>query len=65
MIDKLKASPGLSHRSRIAIYAPSNLVYGVNRMAQAFAGEEWEGRLGVFRTEDGAKRWLLGEQVIP
>jgi hypothetical protein len=60
MMDALKASAGLRRRSRIAIYAPTNLVYGVNRMAQAFAGEASEGRLEVFRNEDAAKRWLLG-----
>jgi hypothetical protein len=38
----------------------SNLVYGLNRMAQVFAGEASEGRLEVFRSEDAAKRWLLG-----
>ena len=59
MINALKSSPGLRHRSRIAIYAPSNIVYGMNRMAQAFAGDEWEDRLGVFRTEDAAEDWLL------
>jgi hypothetical protein len=59
MIDALKASAGLRHRSRIAIYAPSNLVYGLNRMAQAFAGVASEGRLEVFRSEDAARRWLL------
>jgi hypothetical protein len=60
MIDALRASLGLRHRSRIAIYAPSNLVYGLNRMAQGFAGEVWEGRLAVFRSEEAAKGWLLG-----
>jgi hypothetical protein len=60
MIDALKASAGLRHRSRIAIYAASNFVYGLNHMAQAFAGEESEGRLAVFRDEDAAERWLLG-----
>src|SRR5204863_3473788 len=60
MMDALKASGRLRHRSRIAIHAPSNLVYGVNRMAQAFAGEESHGRLEVFRSEEDAKLWLLG-----
>jgi hypothetical protein len=58
MIDVLKGSAGLRYRSRIAIYAPSNIVYGLNRMAQAFAGEASEGRLAVFRTEDAAENWL-------
>jgi hypothetical protein len=61
MIDALKASAGLRHRSRIANHAPSNLVYGLNRMAQAFAGEASEGRLEVFRSEDAARSWLLGD----
>jgi hypothetical protein len=60
MIAALKGSAGLRHRSRIAIYAPSDIAYGLNRMAQAFAGEASEGRLAVFRTEDAAKDWLLG-----
>lgn len=60
MIDALKASAGLHQRSRIAIYAPSNVDYGLNRMAQVFAGEASEGRLEVFRTKDAAKNWLLG-----
>jgi hypothetical protein len=60
MMDALKASAGLRRRSRIAIYAASNFVYGLNRMAQAFAGQASEGRLEVFRSEGAAKRWLLG-----
>jgi hypothetical protein len=60
MMNALKASAGLRHRSRIAIYAPSTFVYGLNRMARAFAGEASEGRLEVFRSEDAARSWLLG-----
>jgi hypothetical protein len=59
MIDLLKASTGLRERSRIAIYAPSPIVYGMNRMAQAFAGQASEGRFEVFRTADDAETWLL------
>ena len=60
MMSGLKSSAGLRDRSRIAVYAPSNIVYGLNRMAQVFAGDDWEGRLAVFRTEDAAQDWLLG-----
>jgi hypothetical protein len=63
MMDALKASAGLRHRSRIAIYAPAVFVYGLNRMAQAFAGEASEGRLEVFRSEEAAERWLLGSHL--
>lgn len=59
MMEALKASKGLRHRSRIAVYAPSPLVYGLNRMAQAFAGKESDSRLEVFRTFDAARAWLL------
>ena len=59
MIDVMKNSEGLRRRSRIAIYAPSPVVYGMNRMAQAFAGQASEGRLEVFRTADDAETWLL------
>jgi len=60
MMDALKSSTGLRRRSRIAVCAPSLLVYGLNRMAQAFAGQASEGRLEVFRTVDEARAWLLG-----
>ena len=59
MINVLRASVGLRQRSRIAINAPSPIVYGMNRMAQAFAGQASEGRLAVFRTADDAETWLL------
>ena len=59
MIHALKSSAGLRDRSRIAIYGPSTFVYGLNRMAQAFAGEEWDDQLSVFRSEDTATSWLL------
>jgi hypothetical protein len=50
MMEAWKGSAGLRERARIAIYAPSAVGYGVNRMAQAFAGNASEGRLEVFRT---------------
>ena len=59
MMEAWKGS-GLRERSRIAIYAPSAVGYGINRMAQAFAGNASEGRLEVFRTKDAARDWLLG-----
>ena len=60
MMEAWKGSAGLRERSRMAIYAPSAVGYGVNRMAQAFAGNASEGRLEVFRTKDAARDWLLG-----
>ena len=60
MINAWKGSEGLRQRSRIAIYAPSNVTYALNRMAQAFAGSASEGRIEVFRSRDGAEGWLFG-----
>ncbi len=60
MMDALKSSTGLRRRSRIAVCAPSPLVYGLKRMAQTFAGQASAGRLDVFRTVDDARAWLLG-----
>jgi hypothetical protein len=51
MMARWEGSQGLRERSRIAIYAASDFVYGLNRMAQAFAGDASEGRLEVFRTK--------------
>lgn len=60
MMNAWAGSEGLRERSRIAIYAPSDVVYGLNRMAQAFGGGPAEGRFGVFRTKEAARDWLLG-----
>jgi hypothetical protein len=43
-----KSCAGLRERTRIAIDAPSDLVYGLTRMAQAFGGNASEGRFEVF-----------------
>jgi hypothetical protein len=53
-------SEGLRERSRIAIFAPTDPVYGLNRMAQGFGGAAAADRLSVFRTKDAAEDWLLG-----
>ena len=53
-------SDGLRNRSRIAIYAPSDLVDGLSRMAQAFGGGPADDRLAVFRSRQAARNWLLG-----
>jgi hypothetical protein len=65
MMAAWEGSDGLRERSRIAIYAPSDLVYGLSRMAQAYGGTAADERLAVFRTKDAARDWLLGHQVRP
>ena len=60
MMNVWTSSAGLSERSRIAIYAPSDLVYGLARMAQVFGGSASDARFVVFRTKDAARDWLLG-----
>jgi hypothetical protein len=49
------------NRARIAIYAPSDLVNGLTRMARAFDGGPADERLAVFRTRLAARTWLLGK----
>ena len=60
MMQSWKSCAGLRERARIAIYAPSDVVYGLTRMAQAFGGNASEGRFEVFRAKDAARDWLLG-----
>lgn len=44
----------------IAVSAPNPVIYGLNRMFQAFANVE--GRVSVFTTREAALAWLLGTQ---
>jgi hypothetical protein len=46
-------------RGRIAVVAPGLAMYGVNRMAQSFGGEDAEGHIGVFKVREAATEWLL------
>jgi hypothetical protein len=62
MMDAWRGSEGLRSRARISVYAPSSVMYGLNRMAQTFAGQALEGRLHVSRSEDEARAWLLGSR---
>jgi hypothetical protein len=48
---------------RIAVVAPSIVMYGLNRMAHAIAGAESEGHLEVFRDRGEALIWLQGESA--
>jgi hypothetical protein len=59
MMDAWRNSDGLRHHTRISVCAPSPVLYGLNRMAQAFAGSDSEGRLHVSRTEEEARAWLV------
>ena len=46
--------------AKLAIVAPSLLIYGLNRMAHAFAGDYRNARLAVFRVREEALDWLRG-----
>jgi hypothetical protein len=59
MMDAWRGSEGLRHRTRISVCAPSPVMYGLNRMAQVFAGSDSEGRIHVSRTEEEARDWLI------
>ena len=49
-------SPG--HITRTAIYAPTDVLYGVSRMFQTMRGEGHPDLLEVFRTIEQALAWL-------
>jgi hypothetical protein len=56
-IDNWKQATALKH-GRIAVIAPTLVMFGLNRMAQGFAGGESDGHLAVFRDRDAATQWL-------
>ncbi len=45
-------------QGKIAVIAPSLVMFGLNRMAAGVAGSDSEGHLDVFRTREGALEWL-------
>jgi hypothetical protein len=59
IVEAWRRSEALRTRARFAIFAPTSIAYGLNRMAQAFAGADGEGRAQVFRDEAAARDWLL------
>jgi hypothetical protein len=42
---------------RVAVYAPSPVVYGLNRMVQAFGNAQ--GKIAIFRDRAAALAWLV------
>ena len=47
-------------QGRLAVIAPSMVMFGLNRMAQGIAGADAEHHLAVFKNRDDALSWLLG-----
>jgi hypothetical protein len=50
-------------RGRLAVVAPTLVMFGLNRMAHGFAGDDAEGHLAVFRNRDAAMSWLLSRRT--
>ncbi|MDZ7631047.1 MAG: hypothetical protein U5K74_06805 [Gemmatimonadaceae bacterium] len=50
--------PSDGFRTRAAIIAPTDVLYGVSRMFQTLRGEDTPDQVEVFRTPDEALRWL-------
>jgi len=46
-------------QGRLAVIAPTMVMFGLNRMAQGLAGADAENHLAVFRNRDDAMRWLV------
>lgn len=51
-------------RTRAAIVAPTDVLYGVARMFQALRGDETPEEIEVFRSMDDAMRWLAGPTAV-
>ena len=47
-------------KGRLAVVAPTMVMFGLNRMAHGLAGADAEEHLAVFRNRDDAMSWLLG-----
>jgi hypothetical protein len=60
-IDRWKR--GAVKHGRIAVVAPSLVMFGLNRMAQGVAGADSDEHLAVFRDRDAALTWLLGARI--
>jgi hypothetical protein len=56
-IDNWKLATALK-AGRIAVVAPTLVMFGLNRMAQGLAGGESDEHLAVFRDRDAAVQWL-------
>lgn len=58
-IDNWKQAAALK-QGRIAVVAPTLVMFGLNRMAQGVAGSEADEHLAVFRDRAAAEAWLRG-----
>jgi hypothetical protein len=56
-IDNWKQAAAL-RQGRIAVVAPTLVMFGLNRMAQGLAGGDSDKHLAVFRDRAGAAAWL-------
>jgi len=63
-IDRWKRATALM-QGRIAVVAPTLVMFGLNRMAHGFAGKESDEHLAVFRDRAAAMDWLLGAGSSP
>jgi hypothetical protein len=56
-IDRWRTATALK-AGRIAVVAPTFVMFGLNRMAQGFAGSDSTDHLAVFRERAAAVEWL-------
>jgi hypothetical protein len=57
-IDRWKRADLL--QGRLAVIAPTMVMFGLNRMAQGIAGDDADDHLAVFKNRDEAMSWLHG-----
>ena len=56
-VDRWRSSTSLK-AGRIAVVAPTFVMFGLNRMAHGFAGSDSTDHLAVFKERDAALGWL-------
>jgi hypothetical protein len=62
-IDRWKRAELLE--GRLAVIAPTMVMFGLNRMAHGIAGSDADNHLAVFKNRDDAMSWLLGIAPTP
>jgi hypothetical protein len=62
IIDAWRKATAL-HSTRIAVFASSLAIYGLNRMFQGLAGRGAEGHISVFTEKAPARAWLLKPEL--
>ena len=59
LADMIKIARTDLGKSKMAIFVPDDLQYGLGRMWQVFVENKWDGASEIFRSKADAIRWLM------